>query len=183
MIVGLLIALVGSIIYRLRGWGPPPPERWWKARPILQAVFAAAYGAVAFHVSPLAALIVIAVTTGAVLTGHASYLDLGTSTRLPADGQTEEWYGRWIPGSGYWHDFAGLAVSGLLITAPCGVALIVGGYVWTGAAVLSSGALKAPAYSLSRLVPSSVWPDRTAVGECLAGAALWGSLALIVTVP
>ena len=176
--MSIIAAILGAIVYRLRGWSPPLPERWWKRRPILQTVFALPYGIVAYlHSDPIIALFAFILTIGAVITGHASYQDLGTSVRLPTDGQTDEWYGRWIPLEGsYIHDFIGLMVSGLLITAPCGVVLVSSGHLWAGIAVLASGLLKGPAYAIGRLIPVS---DHLKTCEPICGAFLWGSLAMI----
>lgn len=181
----ILAALLGAAIYRLRGWGPPAPERWWKRRPILQAAFASAYGVVAFHAAPAGwpaacvELLVLGVTTFCVNTGHASLTDLGGAIVLPADGQSDEWYSGWIPWPGtYVHDFLGLMVSGVLISAPCGLVVAFGGHVGQGAAILASGALKAPAYAIGRFAPLN---DKLKVSEPLCGAFLWGSLVWIAT--
>ena len=185
--VFFLAALFGAAIYRLRGWGPPAPERWWKRRPILQAAFASAYGVVAFHAVAAAwpvgwpavcvELLVLGVTTFCVNTGHASLTDLGSATELPADGQRDEWYSGWIPWPGtYVHDFLGLMVSGMLISGPCGLAVIFTGHPGQGAAIVASGALKAPAYAIGRFAPLN---DKLKVSEPLCGAFLWGSLVWI----
>lgn len=92
----ILAAILGAVLYRLRGWNPAPEgvTLWWKRRPILQIAFAAPYAITTyFALGPLASFFVMMLTTGAVITGHASYSDLGTSAKLPADGQTDEWFG------------------------------------------------------------------------------------------
>lgn len=77
------------------------------------------------------------------------------------------------------HDFIGLAVSGLLITAPAGLALLACGR-WYGALIALSGALKPLGYLPRLAIPDAVLKDKLWVCEPLAGAFLWGSLALIV---
>jgi len=171
-----LAAIIGGAIYRARGMG-----LFSLPRPAWQLLFAAPWGIVVYlALGPLAALFVLTLTTGAVLTGHASYLSLGTSTKLPADGQIDEWYGTWIPWPGtFIHDFIGLAVSGLLITAPAGLALLVCGE-WRGALITLSGALKPLGYVPRLVIPDSILKDKLWVCEPLAGALLWGSLAAIM---
>lgn len=174
----LIGALLGAVIYRARGMGIGP------ARPFWQVIFAIPYAAVTLAaVGPSAAVVVLALTVGAVLTGHASYIDLGAAGaaagNTPADGGTDEWYGKWLPWSGYWHDFAGLAVSGILITAACGLALTFGGHFLSGLAILLSGSLKAPAYAAGHKVHAKVLVDPVLIGEALTGALLWGTLTLL----
>lgn len=174
----ILAALAGAVLYRARGNG-----LWNLPRPTWQALFALPYAAAVFWpLGPLAAFVVLALTTGAVLTGHASYLDLGEATRLPADGQSEEWYGTWIPWPGtYAHDFIGLAVSGLLVTLPAGLACAAGGDLLPAMILALSGALKAPAYALGTIAARPLVSDKLKICEPLCGAALWGSLAAILT--
>lgn len=90
-------------------------------------------------------------------------------------------YGGWLPWRGYWHDFAGLAVSGLLLTTPCGLAMLAYGH-WSGIAVALSGALKPVAYAYGWRLWREYSISAIAVGETLTGAMLWGSLALVVAV-
>nr|RAW03672.1 hypothetical protein DBT41_11740 [Aerococcus urinae] len=178
---GVLLAIfAGGALYRLRGAGLWPGRPWWHIG------FALAYAFVSLGaVGVLPTILVLAATLGAVLTGHASYIDLGSvhpgAVNQPADGQTDEWYGAWLPGSGYWHDFAGLIVSGLLISSAAGAALIYGGAPLAGTLVLLSGGLKAPAYAAGAVVARNTHlGSAVALGEAFAGAALWGSLAIIM---
>ena len=175
----LLSALAGAAIYRARGMG-----LWRLPRPLWQLAFSVAYGVVAFTVAPWwVALFVLAVTVGAISTGHASYMDLGSvplgASYAPKDGRPDEWYGAWIPGSGYWHEFAGLAVSGILISASCGLALCLAGDYLTGITVIVSGALKAPAYAIAWWFHRRWDVEPISLGETLTGAVLWGALALL----
>ena len=181
MISLIFVALVGALIYRLRGMGLWPSRPWW------QILFALPYGIVAGSFCGLGAgVFVLAVTACAVLTGHASLIDLGTvrpgAANAPADGQRNEWYSGWIPGSGYWHDFAGLMVSGLLISAPCGLALIWVGEWHTGLAIIAGGFLKAPAYALGWIMADRSHVPAIPAGEFLTGFFLWGALALVIQV-
>lgn len=177
----IIAAFLGAVIYRLRGKGIWPGRPWW------QIAFALPFALVAIGPAWWVALIVLATTTGAVLTGHASYMDLGSvapgSDSAPQDGKSDEWYGAWLPiKPGYWHDFAGLVISGLLISGSAGIALIVGGRIYTGLAVIACGALKAPAYALAWAAYRRWGGDPIPVGEILTGAALWGALASIALV-
>lgn len=176
--IGLAVASLGALIYRLRGMGV------WPSRPWYQIAFALPYGIVAGSFCGLGVgFLVLAVTTCAVLTGHASYIDLGSvkngSANAPADGQSNEWYGTWIPGLGYWHDFVGLMVSGLLISAPAGIAVAFVNPV-LGVAIALSGVLKAPAYALAWIVYDRLQVNAIMTGEILTGGLLWGVLALAV---
>ena len=183
--IELIAALIGAIIYRLRGWGPADEtvKYWWKRRPLLHVAFALPYAFALVGCGWRAVLVVLALTTVAVITGHASIVDLGHvkdgSAGVPADGQQDEWYTRCIPGEGYWHDFAGLIVSGALITGPCGLALMWAGHWATGAAIVASGALKAVAYAIGWLMPVGFRYRGGATGEFITGLFLWGSLAAL----
>ena len=180
MISALIAAIIGGALYRVRGMGLWPSRPWW------HLAFALPYGLTAWSYSSVyVGVAVFLLTFGAVVTGHASYIDLGTvedgSPSMPADGKQDEWYGGWLPWHGYWHDFAGLVVSGILLTASCGLALVAYGH-WSGALVLVSGALKPVAYAFGWRMWREYSVSAIAVGETLAGALLWGSLALIVAV-
>lgn len=175
----IIAALLGGVLYRARGMG-----LFSLPRPAWQLLFAAPWGLVVYlALGPLAAFFVLVLTTGGVLTGHASYIDLATvkagASNAPKDGQIDEWYGTWIPWPGtFIHDFIGLAVSGLLITAPGGLALLVCGE-WRGALIALSGALKPLGYVPRLVIPDGILKDKLWVCEPLAGALLWGSLAWV----
>lgn len=178
--IEIIIALIGALLYRMRGAGHEPllglSDRDQKI--IYMLAFSSIYATAAFcSAGTWAGLIVWAVTFGAITTGHASYIDLAHvvdgSAGAPADGQKDEWYGTWIPGSGYWHEFAGLAVSGLLITLPAGIATL-------NPLIGFSGVLKAPAYAVSWYVADRTKWKAVPIGESLTGFLLWGSLALVV---
>lgn len=185
--ISFIMAGLGAIVYRLRGWGPKDQsiKYWWKKRPLLQTLFALPFALVFAPLNAWCILPVLIITTLGVITGHASIIDLGTvkdgSVAVPADGQQDEWYTHWIPGKGYWHDFAGLIVSGALITASCGLAFMYLGYWTIGLLILASGALKAPAYAISWATPNDFKYRGLPLGEFLTGAFLWGSLSFAIS--
>lgn len=172
----VLAALLGGFFYRARGGGWHLPD---VPRPVWQIICALPYAAIVYMASQAMPAIFSAVALGftaAILcTGHASYMDLGHaddgSVSGPADGQKDEWYGGWIPGGGYWHDFAGLAVKGLMIVLPA-VPFIRDGP--GGAMLLLSGLLMPCAYAAGWALRRFGVSDPVAVGEVLAGALLWG---------
>jgi len=178
--IELIIAMIGGLLYRMRGAHHEPLLGLsGRAQKILYMIaFSSIYATAAFcSTGTWAGLIVWAVTFGAITTGHASYIDLAHvvdgSTGAPADGQTDEWYGRWIPGTGYWHEFAGLAVSGLLITLPCGLATL-------NPIIGLSGALKAPAYAIGWLIQDWTELNMFFAREAFTGFLLWGALAWVI---
>jgi hypothetical protein len=178
MIGTIITAIIGGALYRVRGMGLWPSRPWW------HLAFAMPYGLAAYQAtSTTISIIVFALTFGAIVTGHASYIDLGTvkdgAANMPSDGEQDEWYGGWLPWHGYWHDFAGLAISGVLITASCGIAIMAYGH-WSGALVAASGALKPAAYAIGWYVAERSHVSAIALGEALCGAFLWGALAWII---
>lgn len=115
--------------------------------------------------------------------GHGQYIGLGYSKRQPLT-QDEKidpfltiFFGRdW--GGMYWRCVAGLAVTGIAVTALSG---ILWGYLINpldGALIGLSGALKAPAYMIGwflyRFTPISISP--TVIGEFLTGVFQWGAI-------
>jgi len=180
MIEILIIAMIGGLLYRMRGAHHEPllgmSGRMQKI--LYMLAFSSLYATAAFCVSGTwAGIIVWIVTFGSITAGHASYIDLAHvkdgAANAPSDGETEEWYGTWIPGSGYWHEFAGLAVSGLLITLPAGIATL-------NPVIGLSGALKAPAYAIGWLIEDWTEFNMFVFREALTGMLLWGSLAWVV---
>lgn len=166
-----LFALIGGLIFRMRGGMPPSFPR-----PVEQLLFSLPYGAAAYLATEnyYITAITLAFTTIAVLKGHGHNMDLG-SYKGEAD---YEWYefvikplhGR-IPE--YWYDVVGIAISGLTYTIPAGIACM-------NPLLALSGALKAPAYMIGW--SKDPWPlpeqlkEPTQIGEFLTGFFLWGVL-------
>lgn len=176
-----LSALLGALIYRLRGMGAWPNKRLWVG------LFALPYAYIAYEFGGWwLAIPVFGITFGMILTGHASYIDLGRvkpgAPNSPADGQIDEWYGHWLPfePASHEHDFLGLCVNGMLITGSAALAVIYSGNTKVGLLILFSGLLKAPSYLIAWLIQERFKiRDGVMVGEIICGAALWGSLAAI----
>lgn len=117
-------------------------------------------------------LVVLALTWAAVLSGHGRGMSIGEPMELGDEPETLEfpilWLEPYLPV--YWYKALILAITGLAITLPAGLALM-------NPLVMASGLLKAPAYMIGRAISrkySTQW------GEFLTGGFLWGSLALIM---
>jgi hypothetical protein len=178
----ILAAMCGLAVYRLRGSDDSPP------RPIMQLTFCLPYALIALlSVSSTHGLIsgvgcgivVWIASTLAISTGHGNFQDLGTWLK-PTSSETMEFIIRWakplLPG--FWYDGLGLALIGLLVTIPCGLAV----QSWC---VALSGALEAPAYIIGYLLTKKQtvkWQGMagTEIGEMLTGFFLWGALAFWV---
>lgn len=172
MIIQILIAtMIGAYIYRMRGGLPPKLPR-----PIDQILFSLPYGFIALIMTNnyMLAILVLILTTLALLKGHGNNMDLGSWKNLSDYEWYEVFFGYYNLDPGkpdtkyqYWYDFGGLMISGLTYTIPCGL-------ITLNPFIALSGALKAPAYALG-------WKfgNGTATGEWLTGGMLWGSLALI----
>lgn len=109
---------------------------------------------------------VLILTTMALQTGHGNFMDLGhwKDTSPP---ERLEFLVAWMK-PGYWRDFTGLAVTGIVVTLPVGIALLD----WR---VCLLGLLKAPAYAIARLICPRFPVE---AGEILTGA-VYGALFIL----
>jgi len=171
------MALIGGYIYRWRGHASQYKKYF--PRPLNQIAFSLPYALACANISWWAAGVVLIITTLAVLSGHGGWFDLGTWTK-PRDDETLEFIIKPLKKylSDYWYDVLGLALSGVSITAACGIVYIAWISIPVGLCIIASGALKAVAYMMGwKLFDDSV---ATARGEWLTGAFLWGSLAWVI---
>ena len=134
-------------------------------RLLIQSLFSLPYAITTYpeHGIYIAAL-VFGLTLLAVKTGHGNGMDLGDVDR----GEPERleflilWIKPHIPL--YWYDAGLLAITGLAVTLPAGIATL-------NPLLALSGLLKAPAYMIAK------WGDtKTEGGELLTGAFLWGAI-------
>ena len=167
LILKIIFSLLGGCLYRWRGHASKYKKYF--PRPFNQIVFAAPYAAITYLATGLwwAALIVLALTTLATLTGHGNHLDLGTMPE--GKPETTEFlikpFKSKLPS--YWYDVLGMSMSGMLITASAGIA--------TGnIPLILSGLLKGPAYMIGNKTTND-----TALSEFLTGLFLYGALALL----
>lgn len=181
----LAFGLAGALVYRWRGsdhaYRPLSQAVFsWPYFFIVELVFAGSHGW-ELGLWDLPGAIVAVLTFAAVCTGHGGWQDLSTWTKPRSDERMEfliKWAYPKLPE--YWYDALGLAVNGLCITLPAGIALM-------NPIIALSGALKAPAYMIGwwfwRLSVKGNWswaPKPTVIGEYLTGFFLWGSLGLAI---
>lgn len=163
----IIAAIAGGFLYRWRGMA----LKWKKyfPRPFNQIAFAAPYALACVPDLGWWALGILALTTLATLSGHGGFLDMGT-WKSERDDETLEFIIKPLQNRipDFWYDSIGMAITGLVITLPAGIAL--------GSPILAlSGALKSLAYIMGwKLFDASV---ATARAEFLTGFFLWGSLA------
>jgi hypothetical protein len=169
------LALVGAVVYRIRGGLSP-----WMPRPVDQLIFALPYAVIAakeHNRSTWWFFGVLIITTIALMPGHGQYMDLGT-WNAPVDPERLDFIVQLFFGddnyNNYWRDFFGLAVTGLVVTLPAAISL----YKKPVLAILLflSGALKAVAYGLSWYLGFE-----TEGGEYLTGLFLWLSAGYVYT--
>jgi hypothetical protein len=180
--IGLIAAsaLVGAIVFRLRGgW----LGGWPGDRPITITVWSALLTAPLWFLAPWWAVLgALVLTFGATTMGHGSGLDFG---RVEADDPDELWRHHWAPNDDPMGDAKFMAVRGLLMTLPVGIALVMGGH-YTWATVGLSGVLMGPAYWVGylywkatqgnkRLLPAGAEAGEWLTGLLVAGvcAVLW----------
>jgi hypothetical protein len=163
MLLGIF-SLFGAALYRFRGM-----EQSILPRPFLQAAFALPYAVAADLYWPgfigfFVGIIVCVLTTLAVSTGHGRGMDLGETDK--GDPERLEFIIAWLKPHVplYLYDPALLAVTGLAITIPAGVATL-------NPFIALSGLLKGPAYAVAKWGKTG-----TDGGELLTGAILWGAL-------
>jgi len=128
---------------------------------------------------------VLVLTTLGWLTGHGAFIDLGT-WKNAVKPERLEFTITWLKSklSPYWYDFVGLAVTGLAVTVPAGIATM-------NPVLALSGVLKAPAYAIGWFVstgkidPSSldeieerIGSRATEIGEFLTGLFLGAVVSL-----
>lgn len=159
-----LFAVFGGVLYRWRGMDHP-----WKKytpNPLPEILFAAPFAWVGFQTHWIAGLIVWAITTLAVLTGHGKFMSLGQPMR--GDDETIEFIIKPLERKidDYWYRVLGLWLKGTLIVG--GAALVS-----LSPPLLIAGAALPIAYMAS-------WKIGTGNegGEFLTGLGLWGLLLL-----
>lgn len=151
----------GAVMYRLRGSKLLDGHA---AKVVLCAILAYPYAyAVALHGWPVwVAVCTELLTIGTLLAAHGNGQDLGTwvGTAKP---EQWEFLVKFIP-PGYWHDFAFLSITGLLVTLPAGILCL-------NPAMALAGALKPVGYAIGWALKKYVVP--TQIGECFTGFILW----------
>lgn len=172
LIVIIAVSMAGGMVYHWRGHASPAKKYF--PRPFNQMLFALPYAVLCLPPATShwgIPAVVLVLTTLGVLTGHGRFMDLG-SWGPPAKPETLEFIirplDRVLPG--YWYDALGLAVTGLAVTLPAGIAL---GHP----ALALSGALKAPAYMLARAMARDK-AHATESGEIFTGVWLWSIVAI-----
>ena len=167
---GLFWAIVGAVVYRVRGGLAPALPR-----PVDQLIFALPYAAIAYKLSGRNIwwfMGVLILTTLAVCSGHGEYFDLGRVTR-PVSPERLDFIVSIFFGAdtfdNFWRDGFGLAVTGMAVTLPCSICIAIHKRYALSAMLFLSGALKFPAYYIG-------WEfGGTEIGEFLTGFFLWGS--------
>lgn len=176
----LLASVMGAFLYRFRGGWPDIK------RPIEQALFCAPLLFIGVVMLGWCGLLPYGLCVWAVCKGHGRNADLGDWTEIAE----REWYEnnkpmKWLEGvlPPYWYDAMGLAVSGLTYTLPM---------IIVDALLGLSGALKAPAWMLGKLIAEKtglkivLFGGRFHVvtawewGEFLCGATLWGTWVIFI---
>ena len=155
-----ILPLIGSLLYRWRGsslWTPP--------RPVVQIFIALPFGLL-LH-DRLLAVAVIGLTAIALCIGHGQYQSMGRPD-VTKDKSSVDFLINWLfksdPAS-FLHCFAGMALTGVLVTLPAGIAL-------QNPVLAASGALKAVAYTIGARGPKyQAFGDTS---EFLTGAVFWG---------
>lgn len=164
-----LIAIPGALLYRWRGsslWTPP--------RPIVQAMIAFPFaGPVLTH--QYVALVVFLLTTAALCIGHGQYQSMGkpdtTHDTSSVDFLLKPFF-KDDP-AGFRHCFAGMALTGLLVTLPAGLFSL---HPLLGV----SGVLKAVAYVLGARILPAKYQILGDTSEFLTGLAFWGILSFYI---
>lgn len=169
--------LLGALIYRIRGMGDQP----WFPHPVWQILFSAPFAWIVYdtwkdaNLEPAffvgLVLTVLAFTTLAVLTGHGNGIDLGTWEEETKDERTEpliKWLKPYL--SKYWYDVALLSLTGVLVTAPAGLATL-------NPLLIVWGALKGPAYMIAAYgLKGRGREEKIEAGELLTGTVLWSAV-------
>lgn len=148
----LAFGLTGGIFYRLRGGGV---KKKFLARTAARLLYFTPLaitilpGLIVIHelelnsVSATTAIVLMAVCWAGVVTGHGSYMDLGTS--INPDNERLKPFMDFLMGTenepSFWRDFIGLSLTGFIVTLPIGIAL--NSYI-----VMFSGLLKGIVYFL-----------------------------------
>lgn len=171
----VFLGVLGAIVYRVRGGLSPALPR-----PFDQVLFALAYGAIVYKASSRNIfwfLGILILTVAAAASGHGQYMDLGVWPKV-VEAERLDFIVQFIMGDdnyhNYWRDALGLAVTGIAITLPCGIALMFLKNYLVGGLIALSGVLKAVAYMLAAVVGLG-----TVGGEYLTGLFLWGAVILL----
>lgn len=163
----LSFGLIGAGLFRL--YGAKESERHGIPKAVVAMLFTLPYA----FISPAEiGLFIWIVTFVAMVTGHGNGQDLGTYTG-PTKDEKIEFLVKWLKPylSPYWYDAAFLAVNGLLMTAPGGIAA-------GSCEVTFSGLMRPVGYMIGRW--STKYQSRisaTAMGEILTGFFFFVALA------
>lgn len=176
ILLSLLGAILGAILYRMRGGWPSSP------RPVEQMLFCLPVIPLSLSLEWYWIVLIYGLSVGMCAKGHGKNTDLGTY-KEPADFEDyDKWTGYYklngkIPE--YWYDVGGIAISGLIISLP----LIV-----VNPLAAFAGLLKAPAYmigwamhpkgdngKLKFNVYKFTVESATEWGEFLTGLFMWGA--------
>lgn len=188
-----LIAFMGAWLYRLRGGLREGHINrtltrilyWLPLAGIIAAMLAHALGFT--WVMAGLSLTLAAICWLGVIMGHGSYMDLNGNPHLIDDEMLKKvldlFYGR---ENSYGRDYAGLCITGLIVTLPVGIAAMIDGFYFTGLLMIASGAAKGYCYDLGQRLPNNVLPDRlshpTEIGEVLFGLVTYNAAAIFVFV-
>ncbi len=155
-----IMTILGACLYRWRGHASKYKK--WFPRPFSQIAFALPYAFLVLdssYFSYFIGLIVFVLTALAVLTGHGNFFLRGSG----GDDETTEFIIKWakphLPL--YWYRALGLAMTGMLVSLPAGIATL-------NPILAVSGLLKGVAYVISDKLGYG-----TGGGEWLTGGFLW----------
>ena len=175
--MALILAIIGGFISRMCGGGKPHLPLGLE-----QFLYALPYGVVLYQY-PVLAVISYGLAVVGKRMGHGQYIHLGFTGRQifandeQVDGVIRFFFGV-DRGGNYWRCVAGLALTGLIVTVPCGLAYAFTVSFPVGLLIAVSGATKALSYMIG-------WAARvrliypTVVGEILTGVFGWGILSLL----
>lgn len=206
MIRHILAALIGGALYRWRG--SANKYKKYFPRPFNQIAFAFPYAVYTYFwyqeenfltwICYAVGAAVLAVTTLAIVTGHGGWMDIGKWVKERSD-ETLEFLIKWFHGDvdERLYDYIGMALRGLVISLPAGLATL-------NVTVAATGLMCGPAYIIGHLMydyspkalkekidgdgklelyPGIRYMPRhldtaTEIGEALTGVFLWLGLSI-----
>jgi hypothetical protein len=191
----VMMTLLGAFLYRARGagWSWWPLRRPWNQLVVvLPIIFVLFFLASVTLISGPTVVSLLCATVFSILSvvtagmGHGDYMRLNRHADQYTKQDNEEvgyllrplFPDLTIGGSRWAYEFVGLSLTGLAITLPLVIALLIFGFYGLAAIAVIGGLLKGMAYEIGWRIS-----DRgTEYGEWFFGGVLWASLAIIILV-
>jgi hypothetical protein len=146
LMIALIAAVLGAVLFRIRGGWQPFGLRMPGTTAGRLAWALPMGGVAALAAGDVLGLLAGPLLWASVVPGWGSYMDLGRGDKPDNESLRRLVRLTRLPDGSFWYDFVGLALRGLVLTAPAGIALSF--LASMGWALIPAGIAMAPLYWL-----------------------------------